>query len=1025
MLTGNPVSNHGTPVRLGTGNPLSNNATPVRMVSGNSASNHATPVRMVHRNNPAALDSTLDGLPQLNLVSRTPSRTPRSIKSDGKDSTGTASLLSTLSYWDFQKNKDLQTQIAGLQLNEFFDQRGTPRNRFLGGSFLAKNSKHVKGSFGSQSAASNESDWEKKVTSKKPTARSFFAAEAAKQKAIEFTRKQNTAMINSIDSSQMHRVEEVQQRQLETLFFEIPDYEEFIPSAVRHRDLLLSDIDRAEEAKNRRAALSETQLDKHWRTKQQSWMLSRYEAKALLVISELWTQASRGSSCPYGMDRPSFCRFILDVGLVDQRKVTYYWAVSKFDEKARLMRCCHHDAPPATQESAPSCYVVSRADMVLVMNAIFHKTGFGVYKAAFILNFFRVARTRLPPYIIEESGLREDYLVTLLSGREPSSLGGPGVDDQNVTTPTSSGGIDADGQLAEDKGTDIQIDLETLLKEDAWDEISGITPLWDEDSECLLASEMRREETAREILANSMLVEPEVLHLMLQYIEIFSRLHSVYADGNGHMTFPLLLQFCLHFHITPWIASHGFLQNLYEKARCLAPQPGALPAALRMLNKEAPDTKKITIAGISVTQVDIQNQKEEGGSPKSSKENNSSNGDGKEKMGSPIPDGRRLEKGQAAVRPIGSPAAGRSRFNNQARAQTQTKHLQIPEPHSAWGTSNKNSLRGAPSAASKDEASALRNDAKSASGQVKPSLEGSADESPTSAATSRKSRRAATIADKQSPSLPPLKIPVRLEEQEIKTAKHARSSVEMGPKGMGKDSEGKASAGVATFFGVGAFMEVLCRAAFLYLGSYGNGQQRTASGFVRATWLLAYLRMVSERARKSLEKRPFKAAYAQLQLALERTPPELWDAPPLPELEGLKLLAGDVPQLEHVMAAPLAAGAKSRQRKCPTVRLFQVVDDDREFPNSLDACGPCIEDSECTVCGNHYVPNQWGSARCRGCSIVDAVGFQHHPWATMLQGWPSGIRPEVQAAQAPHQITRLDLTPPPIGTWEGAKRRAQ
>ena len=63
----------------------------------------------------------------------------------------------------------------------------------------------------------------------------------------------------------------------------------------------------------------------------------------------------------------------------------------------------------------------------------------------------------------------------------------------------------------------------------------------------------------------------------------------------------------------------------------------------------------------------------------------------------------------------------------------------------------------------------------------------------------------------------------------------------------------------ATAFGAGAFTEALFRVAFTYLGFYGTSQQQSMSGFVRAVWLLTYLRSVAAHLRRSLDGRAASA----------------------------------------------------------------------------------------------------------------------------------------------------------------------
>lgn len=69
------------------------------------------------------------------------------------------------------------------------------------------------------------------------------------------------------------------------------------------------------------------------------------------------TEIPPSSSTPRFLPRPSALgwtclrRFILDVGLADQRKVPFFWAVHLFDSCAKWMRYCAVDDP--MPETAP------------------------------------------------------------------------------------------------------------------------------------------------------------------------------------------------------------------------------------------------------------------------------------------------------------------------------------------------------------------------------------------------------------------------------------------------------------------------------------------------------------------------------------------------------------------------------------------------------------------------------------------------------------------------------------------------
>jgi len=80
---------------------------------------------------------------------------------------------------------------------------------------------------------------------------------------------------------------------------------------------------------------------------------------------------------------------------------------------------------------------------------------------------------------------------------------------------------------------------------------------------------------------------------------------------------------------------------------------------------------------------------------------------------------------------------------------------------------------------------------------------------------------------------------------------------------------------------------------------------------------------------------------------------------------------------------------------------------------------PSIVDGNCSLC-ERDLDGRWGSARCRGCSIVDAVDFAHHPFRDLLLGGPpAGVKLIPPEAQIPDHVERNDLTSPPIGRLEG------
>ncbi|CAK0800079.1 unnamed protein product, partial [Prorocentrum cordatum] len=88
------------------------------------------------------------------------------------------------------------------------------------------------------------------------------------------------------------------------------------------------------EAYNRQQTEREnTVVYKHQFAREPPWMFSRDEVCLLLQVAELWSRATRGPRGSRGMDRPTFCRMLLDLGLVDQERVPFFWAAALFDSQ--------------------------------------------------------------------------------------------------------------------------------------------------------------------------------------------------------------------------------------------------------------------------------------------------------------------------------------------------------------------------------------------------------------------------------------------------------------------------------------------------------------------------------------------------------------------------------------------------------------------------------------------------------------------------------------------------------------------
>merc|ERR1712232_497118 len=79
----------------------------------------------------------------------------------------------------------------------------------------------------------------------------------------------------------------------------------------------------------------------------------------------------------------------------------------------------------------------------------------------------------------------------------------------------------------------------------------------------------QRREIIRDELVYSLMMEPEVVHLVTKYQDLFVTFHNCYTDGEVAMSHAQLLQFCTDFQLAPVVCSANFLETAFLNARCL------------------------------------------------------------------------------------------------------------------------------------------------------------------------------------------------------------------------------------------------------------------------------------------------------------------------------------------------------------------------------------------------------------------------------------------------------------------------
>lgn len=254
----------------------------------------------------------------------------------------TGRTLDKLRVRDLQLNAPLRSELGELRLNDYFDNNGSVRFRRLGLTFAAK--QHLQGgssTFGSSGVAPARKTEGR--TTAKSSAQAFFLATSTVERDVEQCKVRGRELYESVEPSQRIRVGDVLQRQLEVVFSEVPECRLHFPRGVAENDMRPIDVNWDAQMRALRSAERASQLflDKGWHVGcLMNWMFSRTEVLILSKIASLWARALRPKGIPHCMDRPTFCRLILDLGLVDQVKVPYFWAVSLFDSRAETMCCC-------------------------------------------------------------------------------------------------------------------------------------------------------------------------------------------------------------------------------------------------------------------------------------------------------------------------------------------------------------------------------------------------------------------------------------------------------------------------------------------------------------------------------------------------------------------------------------------------------------------------------------------------------------------------------------------------------------
>lgn len=470
---------------------------------------------------------------------------------------------------DLRTNPSIRAVLGKVPLREYFDRRGLPRLQRLGFSFAAKQNEATKHSFGSR--VKTEPAKEGSKGPKKVSAREAHLASKALEKEANHRQMQLGELFGGISLAKANKIgqEVVSKRQLEMFFQDLPDFERLIPDEVEHFDLLPVSFTREDELRERKVAerMVANFSDPVWMEgSRMGWLFDREEVKDVVSLVGLWAKAARGANCSLGMDRSCFSRFILDAGLVDQHKSPHFWAVSLFDSMSQPVRCCPTTATWAP--SAPIAVVVNRWVLVSIIDTMVRQHYTEHTKQKFLHDLTKVARRRFPK---EFCDLGKHSFRTYLASEGLGHLRFLQCSDtaagmSPLARHMGNGfGLEGDSDSGGESGDEDQDHLDVDYSDAAASRAEAVV------------AKARQDAKMKAYLANAMLVEPEVMYMMLRHWDLFSKLHSCYADDSGHLSLQCLMSLCHDVGLMPEMVTAHLLTSTYESAKSLVYEAGRAP----------------------------------------------------------------------------------------------------------------------------------------------------------------------------------------------------------------------------------------------------------------------------------------------------------------------------------------------------------------------------------------------------------------------------------------------------------------
>lgn len=536
---------------------------------------------------------------------------------------------SNLLVGDLTKHASLHSHFQKYALRDFFNHRGQRRYQNLSMSFAAKQHPDIRGTFGSRAAAKTATV-EIPDVKRSPhlSARAYRLATEMVRRDREAIQQRNLENYRNLETKEKIQLEDVQKRQQEMLFLEVANYERYLPNGVTVEELLPLEVSRViqNEEKKRFETLNNALLDvaikakaEHIAEKRKNGPLARsvtvttdiaanLEENEVTAPAEMfdfmkqywnlrcddisevvnnicsWTFAA-GLSASMGVDRSVFCRFLLDIGIVDQDAVPYVWAVQTFDQYARHVRVCNMvendmlcGGDQWSETKAVVAPLVCKLDFVTVIDVILRRRFTKGTLPEFVKVLKRIGSQMSADWLRKEQEANAATLerTKALPPAEPT-----------LFEKVFSGAVSAIGIPTQKS----QPALAALANNMIFSEEATTA---DHTTSRNCASENAVWKRNRYI--SGMLAEPEVLQLVEQYRSVFEELFDCYTfkedanstvkeDANSTVTedatpstqhsapvemeFVDFVQFCQDLRIVPRLASMYDVLRAFRSAECL------------------------------------------------------------------------------------------------------------------------------------------------------------------------------------------------------------------------------------------------------------------------------------------------------------------------------------------------------------------------------------------------------------------------------------------------------------------------